>query len=72
VSKRTVDLVGGLIRRSRKQLGTRWRKAARGRRRSSSWPSCATTSAWPTWPAATASRPSPSAPGSWKPCEFKM
>ncbi|WP_327341623.1 transposase family protein [Streptomyces europaeiscabiei] len=30
VSKRTVDLVGGLIRRRRKQLGTRWRKAAPG------------------------------------------
>ncbi|MEU1276366.1 hypothetical protein [Streptomyces sp. NPDC005799] len=30
VSKRTVDLVAGLIRRRRKQLGTRWRKAAPG------------------------------------------
>jgi hypothetical protein len=30
VSKRTIDLVGGLIRRRGKQLGTRWRKAAPG------------------------------------------
>lgn len=30
VSKRTIDLVAGLIRRRRKQLGTRWRKAAPG------------------------------------------
>ncbi|MDQ0757672.1 hypothetical protein [Streptomyces canus] len=30
VSKRTVDLVDGLIRRRRKQLGPRWRKAAPG------------------------------------------
>lgn len=30
VPKRTVDLVGQLIRRRRKQLGTRWRKAAPG------------------------------------------
>ncbi|WNZ09654.1 transposase family protein [Streptomyces sp. 11x1] len=30
MSKRTVDLVGGLIRQRRKQLGTRWRKAAPG------------------------------------------
>ncbi|MFJ7073431.1 transposase family protein [Streptomyces sp. NPDC098781] len=30
MSKRTVDLVAGLIRRRRKQLGTRWRKAAPG------------------------------------------
>ncbi|MFJ9034940.1 hypothetical protein ACIRQP_42410 [Streptomyces sp. NPDC102274] len=30
VSKRTIDLIAGLIRARRKQLGTRWRKAAPG------------------------------------------
>ncbi|UQA91136.1 transposase family protein [Streptomyces halobius] len=30
LSKRTIDLVAGLIRRRRNQLGTRWRKAAPG------------------------------------------
>jgi hypothetical protein len=30
LSKRTVDLVAGLIRRRRKQLGTRWRKLTPG------------------------------------------
>ncbi|MEU0413515.1 hypothetical protein ABZ307_37740 [Streptomyces griseorubiginosus] len=30
LSKRTIDLVAGLIRRRRNQLGTRWRKLAPG------------------------------------------
>jgi hypothetical protein len=30
VSKRTLDLVGDLIRRERNRLGTRWRKVAPG------------------------------------------
>ncbi|GCB53133.1 hypothetical protein SNL152K_10490 [Streptomyces sp. NL15-2K] len=30
MSKRTLDLVGDLIRRERNRLGTRWRKVAPG------------------------------------------
>lgn len=49
LSKRTIDLVAGLIRKRRKELGSRWRKLVpRAPRRSLCSPYSATTSALPT------------------------
>ncbi|MFG2794909.1 hypothetical protein [Streptomyces sp. NPDC048419] len=63
LSKRTISLVAGLIRQRRNQMRSPWRKAEPGKQAVIVLAVLRTTSAWPTWPAATVSGSPPSAAG---------